>query len=86
MHIIAHLGLNKSLLVLTHDLLGEKLTTVTSAFTTEDLVVLAQLNFVVVDSLTQIFSHRVAILDVVKLLKTVDRDGENLPRRLQHRS
>ena len=74
MYIIVHLSLNQPLLVLAHDLLGEKLTPITPAFTAEDLVVLAQLHLVVVDSFSQILGHRVAIFDVVKLLQTVDCD------------
>ena len=39
MDIIVHLSLDKSLLVLTHDLFREEFATVTAALTAEDLVV-----------------------------------------------
>ena len=45
-------------------------------------MVLAQLLLVIINGLAQIFSHGVAVLDVMELLQAVDRDGENLPRAL----
>ncbi len=45
-------------------------------------MVLAQLLLVIINGLSQIFSHGVPILDVVELLQAVDGDGEDLPRAL----
>ena len=51
------LCLDQSLLVLHHDGFREEFGPVALAFCAENLVVLAELHFVVVDGLAQVFSH-----------------------------
>ena len=84
MDIVLHLRLDQSLLVLAHDLLREELASVAAPLTAQDLVVLRELHLVVVDGLAEVLSHRVAILDVVKLLQAVDSDGKDLAGRLKN--
>ena len=73
---------NELLFVLGHDSLREQLRSVAFALSVQDLMILAQLLLVIINGLAQVLSHGVAILDVVQLLQTVDRDGEYLSRAL----
>ena len=62
------MGSNEFLFVLSHDSLREELGSVAFALRVQDLMVLAQLLLVIINGLAQVFSHGVAILDVVQLL------------------
>ena len=86
MSVIVHFGLNQSLLVLRHDLLREEFTAIAASLTAQDLIVFRELYLVVIDRLSQILSHWIAIFDVMQLLEAVDGDGEDLTGWLEHRA
>ena len=82
------LGFNQFALVLAHHCFDEELGALRAAFGKEEFIVSAELDFVVLDGFAQVVGHGVAgaalaafchdVFDVVKLLETVDSDGEDL--------
>ena len=70
--------------MLLHDIFTEEFASIASALRAENLVVLAQLHFIIVNRFSQVVRHAVAVFNIVQLLQTVDRDTENLSARLEH--